>query len=622
MRLLARNLRFARAKASHLRLVLLVLLLLLAGCESQSPTVVTQADDTPTPETSPTPHVSPTPQASPTPIASPTPQASPTPIASPTPQASPTSIAPNVVSIEELFKLREENEPAFVTLYLDQFVQVSGLVTSIGGDRVVEIMDLTGENKLRCRVPQASIQSLLPVRPGMIVTVLGRVTVERRLLISTTIALQDCYISDHVDPPTTTPTSTPTDTPVPLTPTPSATVAPTNTPVPLTPTPSATVAPTNTSAGPSPSTVTATTTVDRTIYYVANTDGDGVNIRRTPDLGDRIKAWPDGTQMVRVGPSVTVESRIWENVRDPDGTVGFIPAQYLITEQQAAATRAAQPPTATQTPARQALALSLPRQAEVPGDIPAYDRDSWRQWVDEDGDCQDARQEALIAESRSPVTFKSSRNCKVASGTWVGPYTGVEFTDPSDLDIDHMVPLANAHRSGAWAWDAAEKRAYANDLSYAGHLIATSASANRSKGSRGPADWKPSLQSYWCTYAVDWITIKVRWDLTATARELAALRHMLGTCAPNGTVLESGPGDDQPTDAPTSQPASAQPTATRAPARPTAAPAGTALELYDDNGNGRITCAEARSHGIAPVRRGHPAYQYMNDRDDDGIVCE
>ena len=387
------------------------------------------------------------------------------------------------------------------------------------------------------------------------------------------------------------------------------------------PTPSATGAPTNTT-GPSPSTVTATPTVDRTIYYVANTDGDGVYIRRTPNLEDRIKAWPDGTQMLRVGPRVTVENRIWENVRDPDGTVGFIPAQYLITEQQAAATRAAQPPTATQTPARQALALSLPRQAEVPGDIPAYDRDSWRQWVDEDGDCQDARQEALIAESRSPVTFKSSRNCKVASGTWVGPYTGVEFTDPSDLDIDHMVPLANAHRSGAWAWDAAEKRAYANDLSYAGHLIATSASANRSKGSRGPANWKPSLQSYWCTYAVDWITIKVRWDLTATALELAALRDMLGTCAPNGPVLESGPGDDQPTDAPTSQPASAQPTATRAPARPTAAPAGTALELYDDNGNGRITCAEARRHGIAPVRRGHPAYQYMDDRDDDGIVCE
>ena len=47
-----------------------------------------------------------------------------------------------------------------------------------------------------------------------------------------------------------------------------------------------------------------------------------------------------------------------------------------------------------------------------------------------------------------------------------------------------------------------------------------------------------------------------------------------------------------------------------------------ALALYDDNRNGRIICAEARKHAIAPVRRGHPAYPYMNDPDGDGTVCE
>ena len=47
-----------------------------------------------------------------------------------------------------------------------------------------------------------------------------------------------------------------------------------------------------------------------------------------------------------------------------------------------------------------------------------------------------------------------------------------------------------------------------------------------------------------------------------------------------------------------------------------------ALQRYDDNGNGRITCAEARRHGIAPVPRGHPAYPYMRDADGDGVVCE
>ena len=46
------------------------------------------------------------------------------------------------------------------------------------------------------------------------------------------------------------------------------------------------------------------------------------------------------------------------------------------------------------------------------------------------------------------------------------------------------------------------------------------------------------------------------------------------------------------------------------------------LACYDDNRNGRITCKEARAHGIAPVPRGHPAYPYMHDGDGDGVVCE
>ena len=66
------------------------------------------------------------------------------------------------------------------------------------------------------------------------------------------------------------------------------------------------------------------------------------------------------------------------------------------------------------------------------------------------------------------------------------------------------------------------------------------------------------------------------------------------------------------------------------PATPGARTPGTAgsasnadtLGLYDDNGNGRITCAEARRHGIAPVPRSHPAYRYMRDGDGDGVVCE
>lgn len=168
--------------------------------------------------------------------------------------------------------------------------------------------------------------------------------------------------------------------------------------------------------------------------------------------------------------------------------------------------------------------------APVAADLPEYNRREWRHWTDEDDDCQDARQEALVAESTVPVTFKSDKQCRVATGRWVGPYTGTEVDDPGKLDIDHMVPLANAHRSGGWAWDRDHKAAYANDLTYPGHLIAATAAANRAKGGKGPEDWRPPEESYWCTYAVDWTNIKIKWGLTATQREWDALREMLATC--------------------------------------------------------------------------------------------
>ena len=102
--------------------------------------------------------------------------------------------------------------------------------------------------------------------------------------------------------------------------------------------------------------------------------------------------------------------------------------------------------------------------------------------------------------------------------------------NPSDLDIDHMVPLYNAHKSGAWRWTPERKREYANYLEYPGHLIAATASANRQKGAKGPEEWRPPDESYWCRYALDWASIKAQWGLTATEPEAAALLEMAATC--------------------------------------------------------------------------------------------
>jgi hypothetical protein len=170
------------------------------------------------------------------------------------------------------------------------------------------------------------------------------------------------------------------------------------------------------------------------------------------------------------------------------------------------------------------------------GRISSYDRGDWGGWIDADQDCQNSRHEVLIEESLRPVIFIDARKCSVSGGYWLAPFKGIIVTAARDIDVDHMVPLANAHKSGGWAWDYGRKNKYANNLSYKGHLIAVTASANRSKGARGPEDWRPPDKNYWCQYAIDWISIKAAWGLTATSQEWKALVEMLGTCAYELTI--------------------------------------------------------------------------------------
>ena len=158
---------------------------------------------------------------------------------------------------------------------------------------------------------------------------------------------------------------------------------------------------------------------------------------------------------------------------------------------------------------------------------PKYNRSDYGGWIDADGDCQRTRSEVLIEESTSPVTFQSSRNCKVISGTWNDPFSGRTFTDPSMLDIDHVVPLKEAHQSGAWKWPRNKKQQYANFLTNKRHLMAVYRSENRSKGHKDPAEWLPPNESFIKEYARIWIQIKNEWGLTADAEELRALKRIL-----------------------------------------------------------------------------------------------
>lgn len=151
-------------------------------------------------------------------------------------------------------------------------------------------------------------------------------------------------------------------------------------------------------------------------------------------------------------------------------------------------------------------------------------------WTDADGDCQDTRAEVLIAESRRPVTFTTAAGCTVATGEWLDPWSGTVSTSARALDVHHTVPLANAWRSGAWAWTAEQRLGFANDLADAGHLIAIPLGENRGKGDDGPEAWRPPVTAAWCAYAQLWASIKARWDLSATPAEWAALQEMAATC--------------------------------------------------------------------------------------------
>ncbi len=135
----------------------------------------------------------------------------------------------------------------------------------------------------------------------------------------------------------------------------------------------------------------------------------------------------------------------------------------------------------------------------------------------------------FIAEADGPLTYGPG-NCTVTLGVWNDPYTGTAFTQPSDLDIDHMVPLSDAHRSGGWQWATTKKQAYANDLDHPETLIAVDDGSNSSKSDKSPDQWLPPNGSYRCTYVIEWVTVKATWSLNVTTAERATLTSVLSSC--------------------------------------------------------------------------------------------
>ena len=166
---------------------------------------------------------------------------------------------------------------------------------------------------------------------------------------------------------------------------------------------------------------------------------------------------------------------------------------------------------------------ALPVAAWAP--MTGYKRERFPHWSSQ-GDGCDTRDVVLKRDGQAVV---ADTTCRITSGTWVSPYDGRSTGDPQDLDIDHMVPLANAWRTGAATWTDEQRGLFANDLGQP-QLIAVTASTNRSKGDQDPSQWRPPREEYWCTYARDWVAVKSYWGLSVTTDEKTALVEMLGTC--------------------------------------------------------------------------------------------
>ena len=247
-----------------------------------------------------------------------------------------------------------------------------------------------------------------------------------------------------------------------------------------------------------------------------------------------------------------------------------------------------------------------------------YDRSLFGSWTDADGDGCNTRAEVLRAESATPAQV-DPYGCHVLTGDWLSVYDGYRTDDPTELEIDHLVALAEAWRSGADAWSHERRVAFANDLGHPGALVAVTAAMNRSKSDRDPASWQPPNRSAWCAYATDWVTVKQRWHLAMDAAELRAVRNLLAGCG------------HPPTAPTTTAPTTTAPTTTAPPPPPTTAavqpaaaapPSGSCDPSYPGvcipPAPPDLDCDEVSYrdfHVLSPDPHGF-------DRDHDGVGCE
>lgn len=231
-------------------------------------------------------------------------------------------------------------------------------------------------------------------------------------------------------------------------------------------------------------------------------------------------------------------------------------------------------------------------------------------WLDANRDGERTRTEVLKAESTKRAAVARGA---IRTGRWLSKYDGRTLTSASSVVVDHLVPLKEAWMSGAATWSAKKRAAFTNDLGYGASLIAVSASAQQSKGSKDPASWLPSLRPYRCAYIKNYVAVKSRWRLSVDPAEKAAITGVLASCSNYAVVKPAAPAL-----------AKLLPAAPKRPSTGSSSSAGTSSSPTHGVDPQYRTCTELLKHpNHAPYHRGvDPEYSWYQDRDGDGWVCE
>ncbi|WP_370524192.1 DUF1524 domain-containing protein [Cellulomonas sp. APG4] len=264
------------------------------------------------------------------------------------------------------------------------------------------------------------------------------------------------------------------------------------------------------------------------------------------------------------------------------------------------APRAEPSPAATGEPGLSAgAALDAVGRLEVKGRAPrtGYERDLFGEgWVDVDRNGCDTRNDVLGRDLTDVTTKPGTRGCVVLTGILLDPYSGATLAfvrgaaTSSDVQVDHVVALADAWQKGAWQWDGPTRVAFANDPL---NLLAVDGALNQQKGAGDAATWLPPSKPYRCAYVARQVAVKHAYGLWVTEAERDAMARVLTGCPAEPLPVATGP----------------------VPGAPPAPPSDDAVVPF-------ASCADARAAGAAPVLRGDPGYGPHLDGDDDGVGCE